>query len=207
MRRVSSSPFEPLPLPMADAAPAERADAARNREAILAAADRVIARAGVVGLTMEDVAQEAGVGKGTVFRRFESRAGLMAAVLDRAESAWQQRVMRGPPPLGPGAPARERLIEFGHSRIRRNVDLAALLRAGADRHSGRAVTPLAFVVTHLRYLLGQLGVDGDLDVLAVQLTAATDPNVATHLIELGLTPAGLDAAWDELVARILPPVD
>lgn len=200
----SRSPFEPLPLPMADAPPAERADAARNREAILVAADRVIARAGVAGLTMEDVAREAGLGKGTVFRRFESRSGLMAAILDRTERAWQQHVMSGPPPLGPGAPARDRLIEFGHSRIRRNVDMAALLRAGADRRSGRSMAPLAFVTTHLRYLLSQLDLEGDLDVLAIQLTAATDPNVVVQLTELGLSAAGLDRSWDELIGRIVP---
>ena len=56
------------------------------------------------GVTMEAVATEAGVGKGTVFRRFESRAGLMAALLNHYESAWQAAVISGPPPLGPGAP-------------------------------------------------------------------------------------------------------
>ena len=52
---------------------------------------------------MDSVAAEAGVGKGTVFRRFDSREGLMAALLNRSETEWQRLVIEGPPPLGPGA--------------------------------------------------------------------------------------------------------
>ena len=70
---------------------------------------------------MDTVASEAGVGKGTLFRRFESREGLMAAVLDDSESAWQAAVISGPPPLGPGAPPMERMLAFGHSRLRTNL--------------------------------------------------------------------------------------
>ena len=59
----------------------ERSDAARNRVALLVAARALVQRCGVAGVTMEAVAAEAGVGKGTVFRRFESRAGLEAYYL------------------------------------------------------------------------------------------------------------------------------
>ena len=51
---------------------------------------------------MDAVAAAAGVGKGTVFRRFESREGLMAALLNHSETEWQAAVISGPPPLGPG---------------------------------------------------------------------------------------------------------
>ena len=93
---------DPLLLPMADQPTAERADAARNREALLCAARRLVEEQGVAAVTMEAVAAAAGVGKGTVFRRFDSREGLMAAVLDFSETAWQASVISGPPPLGPG---------------------------------------------------------------------------------------------------------
>ncbi len=94
----------PTELRLADQPPLERSDAARNREALLAAAQRLIDRCSVDGVTMDAVAHEAGVGKGTVFRRFESREGLMAAVLNRSETEWQASVIGGSPPLGPGAP-------------------------------------------------------------------------------------------------------
>src|SRR3954454_2285731 len=113
----------------------ERSDAARNREALLEAAGHLVERCGADAVTMESVAETAGVGKGTVFRRFGSRAGLMAAVLDRSEAAWQASVMSGPPPLGPGAPPRERLLAFGRSRLEISLQHAALLNAA--QASGR----------------------------------------------------------------------
>jgi AcrR family transcriptional regulator len=99
-------------LPVLGQAPRERADAARNRAKVLAAADRLFRRHGVANVSMDDVAAEAGVGKGTLYRRFGDKAGLAAALLDERESALQARLLTGPPPLGPGAPPRERLTAF-----------------------------------------------------------------------------------------------
>ena len=67
---------------------------------------------------MEDIAAAAGVGKGTVFRRFGSRAGLMMVLLDEDERVSQQAFMFGPPPLGPDAPPLDRLLAFGRDRLR-----------------------------------------------------------------------------------------
>src|SRR5688500_6039356 len=92
---------------------AERRDAARNRERLLAAARELIADCGAEGLTMDRLAEHAGVGKGTVFRRFGSRAGLMLTLLSESEADFQSRFMFGPPPLDPGAAGLERLIAFG----------------------------------------------------------------------------------------------
>ncbi len=98
---------EPRLLPLLDAPPTERRDAARNREALMCAAAELVALHGAHAVTMDAVAARAGVGKGTVFRRFESREGLMGALIDQTETDWQASVISGPPPLGPGAgPAR-----------------------------------------------------------------------------------------------------
>jgi AcrR family transcriptional regulator len=86
------------------AARPERADAARNREAILAAATALFDRGGVQAVSMNDIAAAAGVGKGTVFRRFGDRTGLVQAVLEPRVAALRQAVQSGPPPLGPGGP-------------------------------------------------------------------------------------------------------
>src|SRR4051794_1619807 len=102
-----------LELPVIGAAPRERADAARNRQRILGAAERLIARHGVACVSMDAIAAEAEVGKGTLFRRFGDRASLMRALLDERESAFQESLIRGEPPLGPGAPPAERIIAFG----------------------------------------------------------------------------------------------
>jgi AcrR family transcriptional regulator len=90
----------------------ERADAARNRQAILLATEELLTRLPPEQISMEQVAAAAGVGKGTVFHRFGSRAGLMRALMQDRAMTLQQAVVDGPPPLGPGAPARDRLDAF-----------------------------------------------------------------------------------------------
>jgi AcrR family transcriptional regulator len=89
-----------------------RADGARNRQRILAAARRLFDQHGVAKVRVEDVARKAGVGKATVFRHFGDRSGLIVALLDDQDRELQDRILRGPPPLGPGAPPRERLLAF-----------------------------------------------------------------------------------------------
>jgi hypothetical protein len=84
----------------------ERSDAARNRIRLLEAAARLVAERGPQCVTMEAIAQEAGVGKATLFRRFGDRNGLLLLLMDDAEAQFRQSCTAGPPPLGPGAPAR-----------------------------------------------------------------------------------------------------
>jgi AcrR family transcriptional regulator len=90
----------------------ERADAARNRRAILAAAEELLREHPPEEVSVERVAVAAGVGKGTVFHRFGSRIGLMQELMSERAHALEQAVVDGPPPLGPGAPAGERLVAF-----------------------------------------------------------------------------------------------
>ena len=129
---------------------------------------------------MDALAAEAGVGKGTVFRRFESREGLMAALLNHSETEWQASVLSGPPPLGPGAEPWDRLLAFGRSRLEITLLHADLIRA-AGRAGTRSYAAYSFAAMHVRYLLGELGVTGDVPLLAVALMApleAADPRPA-----------------------------
>src|ERR1700685_2046360 len=108
--------INPVELPVIGA-PVERADAARNRQRILASAEKLFARDGVAATSMDAIAREAGVGKGTLFRRFGDRASLALALLESAERDFQEGFIRGPSPLGPGAPPCERLIGFGRALL------------------------------------------------------------------------------------------
>jgi len=189
------------PLPMADAS-RERSDAARNRDAVMCAAARLVSDLGVEAVTMDRVAAEAGVGKGTVFRRFGSRAGLMAAVLNGSETEFQQRVISGPPPLGPGADAAERLLAFGPARLRQNLLHGALLEAAASTH-GRSHAAYSFNLLHVRHLLAELEVGGDLPLLAAALLSPLEMPVLRAQVEVQHLPVErLEAAWVDLARRV-----
>src|SRR5260370_36277553 len=92
---------------------------------------------------MDGLAERACLGKGTVFRRFGTRAGIFQALLDDDERAFQQRVLSGAPPLGPGAAPLDRLIAYGQAMIevlvahreiaRPTLDGGQPLRFGAAR--------------------------------------------------------------------------
>jgi AcrR family transcriptional regulator len=114
---------------------AERADAARNRRAILQATEDLLARFRPEQISMEQVAAAAGVGKGTVFHRFGNRLGLMTELMRERALALQDVIETGSPPLGPGAPAGERLLAF----LDAVVDLVALNK-GLLAALGHAVT-------------------------------------------------------------------
>jgi AcrR family transcriptional regulator len=60
----------------------ERADKARNRARILAAASEAFAERGVEA-QMDDVAARAGLGVGTLYRHFATKEALMAALMER----------------------------------------------------------------------------------------------------------------------------
>jgi AcrR family transcriptional regulator len=198
-------PVVPLGAPRA-----ERADAVRNRRHLLATARTMLAeQGGADSLTMDDLAGRARLGKGTVFRRFGTRAGIFHALLDDDEQAFQEQVMAGPPPLGPGADPLERLVAYGRARIAFMLGHREIARAALDGSLSVPVgseTPLSR--THIRMLLGQMRLDGaDLDMLAVQLTAALDGPLLLYLSASDLTElTGIEdqiaRAWQDLVRRV-----
>src|SRR5688500_13766774 len=82
----------------------ERADAARNRAKVLEAAGDLFRERGVENVSMDDIAAAAGVGKGTLFRRFGDRPGLVRTLVQSLDGQFHDALAHGPPPLGPGAP-------------------------------------------------------------------------------------------------------
>src|SRR5262245_47729877 len=140
-------------LPVAGQAPQERGDAARNRALLLEAAQKLIDERGPDAVTMDDIATAAGVGKGTLFRRFGSRAGLMLVLLDEDDRTFQQAMLFGPPPLGPGAPPTERLVAYGRERLQFVDRHIALLSDAARDPQNRYSAPAMVQRTHVRVLL------------------------------------------------------
>jgi AcrR family transcriptional regulator len=183
----------------------ERSDAARNRERLLGAAHELIAERGVDALTMDRLAERAGVGKGTVFRRFGSRTGLMMTLLSDSEAAFQARFMFGPPPLGPGAPGLERLIAFGSARIEYVLEHGDLVRAAESSARSRYEVPAALLwQRHVEVLLREEGMEADPALMAMTLIATLDPERLLHAVRvLGLAPERLRSTWRELVTRVV----
>ncbi|AEM81137.1 TetR/AcrR family transcriptional regulator [Streptomyces violaceusniger] len=162
---------------------AERVDAARNRRRLLNTAREMIAEVGAEKVTMDGLAERAGLGKGTVFRRFRTRAGVFHALLDEDERAFQEQVLYGPPPLGPGADPAERLIAYGRARIAFLLERHALARAALDRAQPIPAGEAVFSPAHIRVLLRQARPDcPDSDSLALQLAAALEGPILLYLV-------------------------
>lgn len=183
--------------------PYERGDAARNRRLILDAARSLIAERGPDAVTTDDIATAAGVGKGTLFRRFGSRAGLMLVLLDEDEKEHQQAFLLGPPPLGPGAPPLERLLAYGRDRLAFVHSHHGLLSDANRDPQMRFSPPATLHHQHVRVLLQCAGTTGDLDAQATALTALLDADHMHHeLNERGATLESLRDGWETLARKL-----
>jgi len=190
----------------------ERADAARNRRMILGAAEDLLALGGTGHVSIDDVAAAAGVGKGTVFRRFGSRAGLMRALVEERVRALSQSVASGPPPVGPGAPAAERLAAFLDAAVeiaaRNAAVMAAYSRALTARES-EAVGRQANSVyqdwhAHASALIAEARPTLDAELLADLLLSSLHSDLARHLMSVGQTER-LTVTLHQLITALLAP--
>lgn len=212
-----SSPLPPFPKPQEPVAapqllelgarddePCLRADAARNRARLLEAAARLVKEQGAANLTMEAVAAAASVGKGTVFRRFGDRNGLLTALLDHSEKQFQAAFLSGPAPLGPGAGPVERLGAFGVEMVRRMHDELDLQLAAEPNAERRFSSPARRVLySHVVLLLRQAVPDADSELLAQTLMGYLNPVLIHHLTrQCGMTLERLESGWLDLVARV-----
>src|SRR4051812_35037196 len=151
---------------------------------------------------MEDIAREAGVGKGTLYRRYPDRAALAVALLDEHERRLQERLLGGPPPLGPGAPPGERLAAFYAAMVElleRHAHLALAAETGRRRFATGAYRAWAL---HVGALLDAGGLPDD-PGLVDALLAPVAPEVFAHQRAAGLSPAAITAALETLARRVL----
>jgi AcrR family transcriptional regulator len=185
MAQHSSGPQSGLaiPLELLRTPPSkERADAARNRAAVLRAAARLFADHGVAAVSMDQVAAAAGVGKGTLFRRFGDKSGLAAALLDARERTLQEAILHGPPPLGPGAAAGDRLAAFADAYLGYLLEHLDLVRMSETASPGARYRIGAYRFWHRH--------------AAILLAGTPDPEHAAHALLASLAA--------EHVAAILP---
>ena len=184
----------------------ERADAARNRQRILEAAERLFAEHGPKNVSMDDVARAAGVGKGTLFRRFGDRAGLARAILSSHEAVLQESMIRGAPPVGPGAPASERLMAFGRGMLGLvDAHRELLLAAEMGGKGGRYRTgPYPSYRLFLSSLLREAAPELDPDYTADALLATLGAEFVAYLREDREMPLEqIAAGFDDLVGALV----
>ncbi|HEX7306641.1 helix-turn-helix domain-containing protein [Lentzea sp.] len=150
----------------------ERADAARNRARVLAAAEELFATKDARQVTMDEIARAAGVGRATLYRRYPDTTSVAAALLDEHERRLQHRLLEGPPPLGPGAAPADRLAAF-YAAMTTLLERHLHLVLGAETGDARFATgAYGFWRVHVRALLTEAAVpepDGLVEVLLAPL--------------------------------------
>jgi AcrR family transcriptional regulator len=187
---------------------AVRADAARNRAKLVKAAEHLFTERGVENVSMDEIAAAAGVGKGTLFRRFGDRAGLVRALVQARDADFHESVVSGPAPLGPGAPPRDRLIAFGEGLLDQ-LECHGTLALEAERGSSacdRYQSEIyAFYRAHVSYLLAAAAPDTAPDYLADVLLSALSADFLSY--QRSIRELSLDeckSGWRDLVERLLP---
>jgi len=184
-----------------------RSDAARNRARVLATTEELVAHSGAAALRIADVAAAAGVGAGTIYRAFGDKRGLLMALVDQRERELQEAVIRGEPPLGPGAPPAQRLRAFLHALLELVVANREVL-AAADEGSpvSRHHTGVHQAWRqHVAVLLTEMGAGADPNVLAELLLAPLAAGVQVHLVdERGVEPRAIAGALDVLLDGLAP---
>ncbi|MFF3066920.1 TetR/AcrR family transcriptional regulator [Kitasatospora sp. NPDC057936] len=184
-----------------------RKDATRNRAAALAAADTLFADClSPEDVTMADIADAAGVGKGTLFRAFGDRTGLIRALYGARLEPLAAAVESGPPPLGPATPPAERVPALLDALLCFKLDNRhlALALEGTGADSPYRTDHYEQWHTLLRDLLHRLPGLADPGFTAHALLAATRADLVEHLAGERQTPRkDLRAQLAAFTARVL----
>ncbi|MEU6673058.1 TetR/AcrR family transcriptional regulator [Streptomyces sp. NPDC046925] len=154
---------------------------------------------------MADIAQAAGAGKGTVFRHFTDRIGLVRALVVEETQQLREQVVDGPPPLGPGAPAAERLPVLLGALLDLKLNQLALMLALERTGAGSPYLNPSYDLWHSEVAEMLVDVHGreGADYLAHALLAAVRSDLVGHLTSQGASPEQLHAGLRRLCASVL----
>ncbi|MBL3806565.1 MULTISPECIES: TetR/AcrR family transcriptional regulator [Streptomyces] len=190
-----------------------RSDAVRNRQAILAAADELFARADGRAVSTDDVAAAAGVGKGTIFRAFGDRAGLLDALFERRAEGLRAEIIEAEGRnLGEGPQARVSGILRAVVRFKvANLSLVRAIEDAAGRRGTQSLfdsPPYRAVYRVLTEQIDSLPGPADRRMssswAAHVLLSAVRVDLLDHLLGEQMSAAELEEAVDALAQRLLP---
>jgi AcrR family transcriptional regulator len=168
----------------------ERADAARNRRRVLDAARMLFSERGVTAVNMEEIARAAGVGKGTLYRRFQNKGLLCEELLDKPTRRFQEEVLgllaqKDRDPLEKLSNFLDRLVWFteenldllygGYETLSGEERLAYLEHPAREWLRGTALGLLRAAVR-----AGQLDAGTDVEYLADALLAPANVDLFYH---------------------------
>jgi AcrR family transcriptional regulator len=186
-----------------------RKDAVRNRRAVLAAADALFARReSTEGVTMADIAAAAGVGKGTLFRAFGDRTGLIRALYEARLEPIMDAVEAGPPPLGPTAPPLQRIPALLDALLCFKLDNRRLALALEETGSASPYQARHYERWHslLQAMLERIPGLADRDFTAHALLAAIRADLVERLAGQECVPRErMRAQLTNFVIRVLGP--
>lgn len=180
----------------------ERKDAVRNRLKILDAARVLLENRSIDQICMDELAKAAGVGKGTLYRRFEDRAALCRALLNDDAMALQNAAIdgfgapMGPPWLPHVGRLLDALFDFGLA----HTDMLSEVRA-LERGAARFDHPAhRWQRDTLAIYLQKAIENGECPALATQLTAEfmllpLDTDMLTYHLGRGLTQERIKAEF------------
>ncbi|MEV0705719.1 TetR/AcrR family transcriptional regulator [Saccharopolyspora sp. NPDC050389] len=138
-----------------------------------------------------------------MYRRYPDRASIATALLDEHERVLQEKLLRGDPPPGPGAPPAERLAaryEAVVDLLERHIHLVLGTEVGRSRFESGAY---GFWRAHVRSLLAESSL-AEPESLTDSLLAPLAPEVFQHQHEtLGMGTRRIKAGLTELARRIL----
>ncbi|GAA4291577.1 TetR/AcrR family transcriptional regulator [Actinomadura luteofluorescens] len=142
-----------------------------TREKLFTAAIELIAESGLAATTVDQIAERAGVAKGTVYYNFDSKAALFAALLeygvDRLATALRDAASGRPPLAALDAVVAAELAFVGEHESFARLLIAETWRAGGDwQHAARLIRERAIgvVADVLREAVTTGDLRSDLDI-------------------------------------------
>lgn len=179
-----------------------------KREAILAAARELFVRSGYKATSMDEVAELADVGKGTLYLVSESKADLFYQVVEADLQAWAEQISAFVDPARPASENLRQMAVYGAMYLSKHPlarDLFAGVHAGTlpgwvERFQALRVRGRAIVIAALRMGIqnGELDPHMDLEAVASVIQDSTHASYALYGDEWA---ADVESAQKRVLAR------
>lgn len=188
-----------------------RADAVRNRDAILCTARRMFDALGVDAVTMSAIAQEAEVGKGTLYRNFPDKFSLVQELLDHEQRDLQERTLNR---LREGGVPFDNLVWFMNNVLAfvwRNMDIlrgggALPLEAPAHHWWRQTIRGLIQQAKSSQTKSSEANVNADTDYAADVLYVMLNPRVIQYQqTARQMTAEQINAALADTAGKLINP--